>query len=41
MTKLLIEFVRFEREKSSDIASGELALRDTRVAAQNAGKHEP
>jgi hypothetical protein len=40
MTKLLVEFIRFEREKSSDIASGELPLRYTRIAAQNAGKHE-
>jgi hypothetical protein len=40
MTEFLVQFICFQREKSPDIADGELPVRDARVAAQNARKHE-
>ena len=40
MTEFLVQFICFQREKSPNIADGELPPRDARVAAQNARKHE-
>ena len=40
MTEFLVQFICFQREKLPEIADGKLPPLDTRVATQNARKHE-